>query len=630
MIEDESIKKMLEEKNLEGLLDVLRTGDLWHRSRALDALKELGDEKAVGPILTLCNDELCYKGIWVLGELGDKRSVEPLMKFLDHEDRVVVGNTIDALAKIGDKTAVGPLVDKLQTDDPWITHRAVEALTVFGGKSMGPILDYLGEHGKPDSVFFHTIEKIGLPAVLPLTKALEDVLPTKRANAAYALRILGSEHAMGKKMKNALQKSIKPMVSLLEDPDEIVRGNAALALAGLHGTGVSEKLKALLKDPVEFPRAMAASALGILQERSAVEDVLPLLNDADASVRSHAAKALGMIKDEIAREGLLEKLSDSSEEVRVSALKALKHIGGESLAPDVARLLDDTSERVRLETLDALKAIDPGFAFDHITRAMGDKDPEIRLNATRLLGTSRDRRSVGPLQLGLKDPEAMVRRSAADALGMIGDPSSVDGLIASIVPGSDSNYNIFEAVKAVGQRSDVARAMKRMLEVGDFRLFTTTTVKQMDSLLFDTLANALERGARDVQENALQTVSLLDNEVTDHRLIDNVVKKINDADERMVKLAADAILSIGVPAAEPLSRALLAANERTKAIIREVFTEIRVPEVVEKVENLIKGTTVSVARETLGLLRSFKSVVDSTLSTESPTKGEEDDEQDDE
>jgi len=621
MLDDDSIKKILKDKDLDGLLEILKSADLCYKSKALDVLKELNDERVVGPLLEMVGaGEMTYKVVWVLGELRDKRSVEPLLGLLKSDDRIVVGNTIDALAKIGDPTAVPALVEMLETDDPWLKHRTVEALTGFGGKSMGPLLDFFGSRARPDSVFFHTVEAIGLPAVLPLTRALEDVLPEKRANAAYALRLLGTEHELDKELTGALQKSVEILASLLEDENEMVRGNAALALAGLKETGSAEKLKAMLKDPAGFPRAMAASALALLQETSAVEDILPLLDDADRNVRAHAARALGLLKDMSARDGLVEKLSDASEEVRLSSLKALKQLGGEEIAPDIVELLNDASERVRLETLDTLKALDPAFAFDYIMKALDDQNSLVRLNATRLLGVGRDKRALGPLTKALNDSEAAVRRAAADALGEMGEPSSVDALIGSILPGRDSNYNILRAVKKLGQPTDVARAIKRLLEVGEYRILTTSAVKQLDSLLFDTLADSLEKGAREVQQNALKAVSLIEGEIHHRRLVEDVVKKIDDTDDRMVRWAAEAIRSIGTPAAEPLSRALETANERTRSILKEVFMEIRTPEVVGKVEQMLKGTTVSVTRETLGLLRTLKNVVSSTLA---PSHGDE-------
>ena len=90
MLEDESIKKMLKKKDIDGLLEILKSDDMWKKSKVLDALKELNDEGAVGPLLDMiCHDDMCYKVVWVLGELGDKRSVEELIKLLDSDDKIV-------------------------------------------------------------------------------------------------------------------------------------------------------------------------------------------------------------------------------------------------------------------------------------------------------------------------------------------------------------------------------------------------------------------------------------------------------------------------------------------------------------------------------------------------------------
>ena len=56
---------------------------------AVRALGDLGDERAVEPLIGLLSHEdsdIQYYAVQALGDLGDERAVEPLIGLLSHED----------------------------------------------------------------------------------------------------------------------------------------------------------------------------------------------------------------------------------------------------------------------------------------------------------------------------------------------------------------------------------------------------------------------------------------------------------------------------------------------------------------------------------------------------------------
>jgi hypothetical protein len=79
-----------------------------------------------------------------------------------------------------------------------------------------------------------------------------------------------------------------------------------------------------------------------------------------------------------------------------------------------------------------------------------DKDPEVREEAVDLLGESKDDRAISHLIGVLRsDENADVRASAADALGDLGYPAALDGLIEAL---SDSDAMVREsAVDALAE-----------------------------------------------------------------------------------------------------------------------------------------------------------------------------------
>lgn len=58
-----------------------------------------------------------------LGEIGDARAVDPLIDALQDEDRRVRERAARALGKIGDARAVGPLIEALKNENGWVMAR---------------------------------------------------------------------------------------------------------------------------------------------------------------------------------------------------------------------------------------------------------------------------------------------------------------------------------------------------------------------------------------------------------------------------------------------------------------------------------------------------------------------------
>ncbi|MGA7075782.1 MAG: HEAT repeat domain-containing protein [Halobacteriota archaeon] len=67
-----------------------------------------------------------------LGEVGDSRAVEPLVWALNDEDSLVRRDAAGTLKKIGDSRAVEPLIRALNDEDTYVRRDAEEALDKLG------------------------------------------------------------------------------------------------------------------------------------------------------------------------------------------------------------------------------------------------------------------------------------------------------------------------------------------------------------------------------------------------------------------------------------------------------------------------------------------------------------------
>jgi len=98
-----NVEKLKARKNMKGLIKTLKYNDHYVRGFAADALGEIGDSRAVEPLINALKDpfsDVQYYATRALGEIGDKRAVEPLTKALKYKDSGVRMRAAEALEMI--------------------------------------------------------------------------------------------------------------------------------------------------------------------------------------------------------------------------------------------------------------------------------------------------------------------------------------------------------------------------------------------------------------------------------------------------------------------------------------------------------------------------------------------------
>jgi HEAT repeat protein len=125
--------------DVEGLIKILKDSkDKFARWEAAEALGEIGDKRAVDPLIEALNDKkplIRWKAAEALGEIKDKRAVDPLIEALkgEDEDWCVRKTAAEALGKIGDKRAVEPLIEALKDEDRYVRETARKVLEKIKG-----------------------------------------------------------------------------------------------------------------------------------------------------------------------------------------------------------------------------------------------------------------------------------------------------------------------------------------------------------------------------------------------------------------------------------------------------------------------------------------------------------------
>ncbi|MBD3286677.1 hypothetical protein GF359_08770 [candidate division WOR-3 bacterium] len=121
---------------VEPLIEALDDEDFDVLNRVAEALGKIGDCRAIGPIVyeLESNRWLINRTRWfmieALAEIGEP-SVTALLGLLSHDDYYIRGEVADALGEIGDRRAVEPLIEALKDKNGFVAANAYRALQGF-------------------------------------------------------------------------------------------------------------------------------------------------------------------------------------------------------------------------------------------------------------------------------------------------------------------------------------------------------------------------------------------------------------------------------------------------------------------------------------------------------------------
>jgi len=211
------------QRTVPALLEKIQSEDKQLREyviAALGTLKVVDAIPAISDVLANKTLQRRYVAAWALGAIGDATVVPALIGALDDENSEVRRYATRALIKLN-KTAVMPLIEFLANASGEGAAAAIRAL--------GDIAD-----------------KRALGVLLVQTEG------EQRAEAFLALG----------KLRDARAESA--LLAGLEDPDSLVRMNAAMALGPLGGPAAAVALKKTLEDEVHVVREWSARSMEMI------------------------------------------------------------------------------------------------------------------------------------------------------------------------------------------------------------------------------------------------------------------------------------------------------------------------------------------------------------------------------
>ncbi len=599
-----NVVKLKTRHNIKGLIKALgyeQDSDV--RKAAANALGEIGDTRAVEPLIAALKDQwpVAITAIEALGHFGTM-AVEPLITILkNYDENGSQRNAAIALGRIG-TPAVDPLITILKNDD-WSLHKGViEALKFIGLPAVGPLITVLENQGSyagfrvvkalkaigyepidptpqpwyalklkeqpntimtkfpfvdPTTQAWFAVERqlwdvaisLGTAAVGPLIAALQNSLGLKetRPSAAESLGTLGNQ-LQDVERRAWITDALISALEATRENDQWLWKHYSKALGQIGGTRAIEALVTLLGDSepglgVDDSVYPALVKIGT----SAVEPLIAALKDENGTRRWYAIRALEDIGDDRAIEPLIELLENKVSNVGWKAAWALYKLGWRP---------DGDEEKlhyfIKMENWDEVKRLG-GLAVGPLIKiAESTSDIDVREGAISTLGHLRDERAIEPLVQALKDPSSGIKCAAARSLSEIGNNGAVVPLIRALED-EDSGVRK-EAACALGKIGD-RRAVESLLhamEIAESRVqqFPIPRIFFGSDSEFDEIQNS-----RRQQRAVLMEIAKALGELRDVRAVQPLARvlRFDDIDQQMI---SQALISIGEPVVLDLIRTL--------------------------------------------------------------------------
>jgi HEAT repeat protein len=324
----------------------------------------------------------------------------------------------------------------------------------------------------------------------------------------------------------------------------VVKGNVRhRALAAFEKMGIVDHYLARLGSRRWWLRADACEKLGLIRSERAVKPLIAALADPIPEVRVRATQALGQIGTSEALRPLVAALKSPGRWSAIRVSVVLIMAGDEA----VNVLLEDYQwlpDHARLAAVDIFARIRSLRASPLLRDLLGDPNPDLRARAANAIGMLGDPTGAEALTRSLEDPKWPVRAMAAKALGHLRESTSIGALKNALAdPQWWVRANAAEALKSKGLAG--REALIEMLDSEDPYAAQQAVQMLQESGVLDDFIGMLTSRAPGEQTSALGVMTKL----VKLRRIDLLTEVARQHPDRAVRQRLSTLLGIPVGAA---------------------------------------------------------------------------------
>ena len=432
----------------------------------LSRIKDPGSAQALLPLLEHSDSNIAQAAIEGVGALKAREAVPGLIRLLD-ADLWLQFAAVAALGEIGDPRAVQPLLDAIPNE--MLAEPAVDAIgRIAVPEALPRLLSVLADHDRlplRDGVLKACAAILeGHPAPPSVFTRFRRKLDEERRESGlveYLGSLLGSDEvalaraAASVALSGHLEKLYPAVVQRALSPDaEEARWTAALCRK--HERAVRAALADLLQN--RDARVRRGALMCAPADPASISLLVPLMQDRDAEVRAAACQALGRCREVSAIPALVEHFGRGTPPESVAAAEALGSMPGQSLIALAPYLEEEAKVLPALEILEAARS--PLFP-DKIVELLDAAQAPVRRAALRVLVNHDEVDAEEHLVRKLQDLDESVRIEAVELLVRNGSTRAVPALAALLVVSDELRYH---AIRALGRlRAETAAAQLERL-----------------------------------------------------------------------------------------------------------------------------------------------------------------------
>lgn len=145
-----------DDQNVEALISALKVSDREIRWNAAVKLGEIGDKRAIEPLIGALKDgyiPVNLPAAEALVQIGEP-AVIPLIKALEDKVKTVRFFSAEILGKIGDRRSVEALINALKENEADVRHSAAEALGKIGDTRALPALELVAQNDNGEAIWW--------------------------------------------------------------------------------------------------------------------------------------------------------------------------------------------------------------------------------------------------------------------------------------------------------------------------------------------------------------------------------------------------------------------------------------------------------------------------------------------
>lgn len=446
----DALKKIGDRRALGAVIQTVKNEDEDIKAKAVEALASFPDPRVTAALISLLrttSEKLRSAAIGSLEKLITPADVSNLKKNFSTSDdnvRLFICRSLGKL-KISDGEIIDFLRDSLRSENEGVLYEALNAISMIDARQL---LDLIVGHfrNKSENIRVCAVKVAGHFNDKKCIDSIVECYKTEESNKVRAtiIEILG---------KTGDKKYMKTVELALKDTDSRVRANAIESLEMLGGEEIVEliyplfqndsnnRVKAnaaktlwkfggirmvgalenmLLKEKDKWQRASAAFALGEIGAIQVIRSLTLALGDAEDCVRGNAVKALGKTRAFEVINSIVPLLEDPSERVREDCVRALGSIGTPEVLEPVLKFLRQQNDLKFIDIVvgSLIESVDSRFLLS-LSRALSDDLWTIKVVAARLLGKIGNDSTIPLLTELLSDGNVIIRNSAEDSIEQI-------------------------------------------------------------------------------------------------------------------------------------------------------------------------------------------------------------------